>query len=119
MVEEVPVVSYSNYRTFVLLQVLLQPVDGFGIKVVGRLIEEQYVGLLKQQTTERPRRRSPPERCSTDWSSGGQRRIHRTLQLTVEVPGIGSVDDVLQLRLTGEELVHLVLIFVVFGQSNF
>ena len=119
MVKEVPVVSYSNYRTFVLLQVLLQPVDGFGIKVVGRLIEEQYVGLLKQQTTERHTTAFTTGkmfyRLVFGWTT---KRIHRTLQLTVKIPGIGSVNDVLQLRLTGEELVHLVLIFVVFGQSE-
>ena len=37
----------------VLLQVLLQPIDGLGVQVVGRLVEQQHVGLLQQQTAER------------------------------------------------------------------
>ena len=119
VVEEVAVVGYGDYRTFVLLQVLFQPVDGLCIEVVGGLVEEQHVGLLEQQAAE----------CHTTAFTTGKMLyglvfgrttecIHRTLQLTVEVPCIGSVDDVLQLCLTGEELVHLVLILVVFGQTE-
>ena len=111
--------GYGDYRTFVLLQVLFQPVDGLCIKVVGGLVEEQHVGLLEQQATE----------CHTTAFTTGKmfyrlvfgrtaECIHGTLQLAVEVPCIGSIDDVLQLCLTGEELVHLVLVFVVFGQAE-
>ncbi len=48
VVEEVTVVRYGNHRTLVLLQVLFQPVDGFGIKVVGGLVKKKHVGLLQQ-----------------------------------------------------------------------
>ena len=48
VVEEVAVVRYGNHRTLVLLQVLFQPVDGFGIEVIGGLVEEKHVGLLQQ-----------------------------------------------------------------------
>ena len=40
-------------RALVLLQVLLQPVDGLGVQVVGRLVEQQHVGLLQQQAAQR------------------------------------------------------------------
>ena len=48
IVEEVAVVGNGNDRTFVLLQMLLQPVDAFSVQVVGRLVEQQHVGLLQQ-----------------------------------------------------------------------
>ena len=46
MVQKVTVVRHGNHCTFVLLQVLFQPVDGLGIEVVGRLVEQQHVRLL-------------------------------------------------------------------------
>ena len=54
------------------------------------------------------RRRSPPE--SFDDVRVGRRqaqRVHRVLELRVEVPGAGRFDRVLHLRLLLEDLVHL------------
>ena len=48
MVKEITVVRHGNHRTLVLLQVLFQPVDRFGIKVVSGLVEEKHIGLLQQ-----------------------------------------------------------------------
>jgi GTP-binding protein LepA len=45
-------VCYGNYRSFVLLQVLFQPVNAFCIQVVGRLVEQQDVRFLQQQTAQ-------------------------------------------------------------------
>ena len=44
--------------------------------------------------------------------------VHRTLERRVEVPCIGSIDDILQLSLTAEKLIHLVRVFVVFGETK-
>ena len=44
--------SYGNNRTCVLVQMLLQPLYALGIQVVGRLIEQQYIGLLQQKTAQ-------------------------------------------------------------------
>ena len=52
IVKEVTVVRNGDYRSLVLLQVLLQPVDALGVEVVGRLVEEEHVGLLKEQTAQ-------------------------------------------------------------------
>ena len=52
IVEEVAVVCHGNHSAFILLQMLFQPVDAFGVEVVGRLVEKQHVGLLKQQAAE-------------------------------------------------------------------
>ena len=45
--------------------------------------------------------------------------VHGASQLGIEVPGIGGVDDVLQLALSCKEGVHLIFVLVVFGQSEF
>ena len=44
--------------------------------------------------------------------------IHSPFQTAVEVPRVGGINDVLQLSLTGKELVHLVLVFVIFRQTK-
>ena len=46
MIEEVTVVGDGDDGALVLLQVALQPLDAFGIEVVGGLVEEQDVRLL-------------------------------------------------------------------------
>ena len=52
MVEEVTVVRDADNGTGILLQMLLQPVDRLGVQVVGRLIQQQYVRLLEQQSAK-------------------------------------------------------------------
>ncbi len=37
----------------IVAQVLFQPRDGFGVKMVGRFVEQQQVGLRKQQLAKR------------------------------------------------------------------
>ena len=119
IVEEVTVVCYCNNCAFVLSKVLLQPVNAFCIKVVGRLVEQQYIRLLQQQATK----------CHTTAFATTQRfdllvgtwttkRIHSTFQFAIQVPCIGAVDDVLQLALTGKELIHLVFVLIVFRKTK-
>ena len=43
---------------------------------------------------------------------------HRTIELRVHVPGVSSVDHILQLRLARHEFLHLIRVFVVFGQAK-
>ena len=87
-----------------------QPTD-LGVKVVRRLIEQQDVGLLQQQTAqsnaafftagkaldERLRRRAA-------------KRVHRHLKPRVEVPRIGVIELFLNLALPFDERVHLVIV---------
>ena len=40
---------HDQDRAFIFDQVLLQPRDGLGVKVVGWLIEQQHVRRFKQQ----------------------------------------------------------------------
>ena len=120
MVEEIAVVSNSDYRSFVLLQVLLQPVDAFGIQMVGRLIEQQHVGLLKQQAAQSHTAAFATRQVFHQLVFGRTAQsIHRTLQLAVEVPRIGSVDNVLQFGLAGKERIHLLRVFIILRKSEF
>ena len=51
MVKEVTVVRHSYHCAFILLQVLLQPVDALGIQMVGWLIQQKDIWFLQQQST--------------------------------------------------------------------
>jgi len=99
--------------------VLFEPVDGFRVEVVGRFIEQQHVGFLKQQTTESHTTTLTTAEVFRELVAFRTAQcIHCALQLVVEVPRIGGVDDVLQFRLPSEELIHLVSILVVFRQCE-
>ncbi len=112
MVKEISVVGNRNNCTLILLQVLFQPVNRLGVKVVGRLIKQQYIRLLQQQ---------PTQRDTAALTTGKSRYllvvrralegIHRTLQLRVNIPRICRVYAVLQFGLAGHQRIHLVRVF--------
>ena len=109
----------GNDGSLILLKVLLQPVDRLCIEVVRRFIEQQYVGLLQEQSTESH---------TTTLATGevlhrpiGRRtveRSHGTLKLGVHVPCVCGIDDVLQLSLATHQFLHLVGILVIFRQAK-
>ncbi len=93
----------------VLLQVALQPGDAFGVEVVGRLVEQQDVGLRQQQA----RQRHAALLAARQLGHGGvtrrtAQRVHRLLHLGVEVPQVLRVDLVLQRRHLVGRLVGIV-----------
>ena len=109
IVEEVAVVGNGNHRALILLEVLLEPVDTLGVEVVGGLVEQQHVGLLQQQAAE-----GHASALTTREVGNGQVALwaakggHGAVELRVHVPRVGSVDEVLHLRLSRHQLVHLV-----------
>ena len=111
VVEEVTVVRNGNYGTFILTQVLLQPVDALGIEVVRRLVQKQHVGLLQQQAGRVPHGVARlPTAPWTLWSgSGAPQSIHRALQNAVQLPAVDVVDLLVQLALTLDQAVHLIV----------
>ena len=52
VIEEVAVVGNGDNGAGEVVQVVFQPGDGFGIQVVGRLVEQQHVGVRQQQAAE-------------------------------------------------------------------
>ena len=53
VVEEIAIVRHRHHGARKFLQELLEPIDAFGIEVVGRLVEQQHVGLGQQQPAQR------------------------------------------------------------------
>ena len=119
IVKEVAVVGHSNHRSLVLLQMLLQPVDALGIQMVGRLIEQQHVGFLQQQSAQSyTAALTTREILHTPIARRTIQRCHRTIQFRVHIPSISRIDDILQLSLTLHQFIHLVGILIVLGQSE-
>ncbi len=117
VVEEIAIVRHRHHGAGVAHQELLQPVDRLGVEVVGRLVEQQHVGIGQQQLAQRdtalfaarqiadhrvPRRQS--QRVGGDFhlrvevgAGGGENRLAARLLLgqLVEIGiglGIGGVD---------------------------
>src|SRR6478735_3759705 len=87
VVQEVPVVGDGDDGAGVLLEVLLEPEHALGVEVVGGLVEEQQVGRLEEELAE------GDAALLTTGQDGDVRvrrraaeRVHRLLELRVEVP---------------------------------
>ena len=52
IIQKIAVMGHAHHRSGKALQKLLQPLDRLGIQVVGRLIQQQHVGLAEQQLTQ-------------------------------------------------------------------
>ena len=98
MVEEVAIVGDGDDRTRVGREVLLQPEHALGVEVVRGLVQQQQVGCLDEElaqrhaaalTTGEDRHRLVRRRAA--------QRVHRLVELRVNVPGISGVDLGLQL----------------------
>ena len=76
--------------------------------MVGGLVEQKYIRLLKQQAAKRHTATLTPRECADLLVIGRTtQRIHGALELIVDIPGIGGIELILQLGLAVDELVHL------------
>ena len=109
VVEEVAVVRHRDDRALVLLQVLLQPLHGFRIEVIGRLVEQQNVRLLDHEATEGHAAFFTAGQ-HTDLLIGRRaaQRIHGDFEFAFQLPAVRCLDLFLQLRLLVDELFHLI-----------
>ena len=98
VVHEVTIVGDGNDGTLVLVQELLQPQDGFGIQVVGGLVEQQQVWSLEQQLAQ-SHTAALATGAHVHWGIRVRalQSVHRLLELGVEIPTVGGVDFGLQL----------------------
>ena len=97
VVEEVAIVGDGDDRALVLGEVALEPVDGLGVEMVRRLVEQQQVGGAQQQPAERDAAAlAAGERRHVGVGGRQAQRVHRVLDRRVEVPSVGGVDLVLQ-----------------------
>ena len=97
VVEEVAVVGDRDDGARVLLEEALEPVDRLGVEVVGRLVEQQQVGVAEEQAGE----------GHAALLAAGQGRdvgvvgraaqgVHRDVDVAFQVPGVGGGDPVLE-----------------------
>ncbi len=108
VLQEVPVVGDRHDRARVLLQVLLEPLHALGVEVVRGLVEQQQVGLLQQQLAQGHAAALPAGQHRHVGVSGrAAQRVHRLLELGVEIPGVQVVDLLLQHAHLGHERVEV------------
>ena len=108
VVEEVAIVGDGDDRARVLLERALEPGDRLGVEVVGRLVEEQQVGLGEQEPAERDAAAlAPGERGDVGVARREAERVHGDLERAVELPGAGGVDLGLEVGLLLEERVDV------------
>ncbi len=108
VVEEVPIVGDGDDGAGVGREVLLEPEHALGVEVVGGLVEQQQVGLGEQQLGERDAALlTTGEVLDARVARRGAQRVHRLLELGVEVPRVGGVDLLLQVAHLGEQGVEV------------
>ncbi len=108
VVEEVAVMRDRDHGALVVLQEPLEPGDRFGVQMVGRLIQQQQIGLRQQQPAERhPPPLAARERAHVLIARRAAERIHRDLDRALQLPPIDRVDLLLQLGLLGHQRIHV------------
>jgi len=104
VVEEVPIVGDGDDGPRVLLEEALQPLHGFGVEMVGRLVEEEQVGVLEQEASEGDAALLAA-RQGRDVGVVGRtaQGVHGDVDVPLDVPGADCVDPVLERRLLGPD----------------
>jgi hypothetical protein len=97
-------------RTRIALQMLIEPGHGFGVQMIGRFVEEENVRLLQQQSAQR---HAPVLTAGEDLDRAVPGRaaqgVHCHLDPRIQIPGTKSVELFLDLGLTLDKLVHLLI----------
>ncbi len=89
VVQEVAVVGDGDDRARVLGEEALQPLDRLGVEVVGRLVEQQQVGVLEQQPAQRHASLlAAGERGDVGVVGRAAERVHRDLDVALDVPRV-------------------------------
>ena len=99
-------------RARIIAQMAFEPVDAFGVEMVGRFVEQQQVRLVEQELAQSDAALfAAREFGNIGVVRRAAQRVHRQIDLAVEVPQVLGVDLVLQLG-------HLVggLVRIVDGQ---
>ena len=110
VVKEVTVMGHENHGALVFAEVAFEPSNRFGIEVVRRFVQEQQIRFFEEQaakghaalfTAGKVRYRPVTRRAAES--------VHGNFDIAVEAPQILSVDDVLELGLFVQKLVHFVV----------
>jgi hypothetical protein len=119
VVEEVAVVGDGDHGAGEAQQELFQPFDRFGVEVVGRLVQQQHVGLGQQQLAQRDAALLAAGELADLGVPGRQaQRVGGDFQLGLGV-GAGGGDDGFQPRLFLGQLVEVGAFLGVGGVHGF
>ena len=108
IVEEVAVVGDEDDVAGIIDEMLFEPLHALGVEMVGRLVEQQDVGLLEQQPGQRhPALLAAGEIVDRGVAGRAAQRVHRDLELVVERPAVDRVDLLLKLAHFGHQRVEI------------
>ena len=98
VVEEVAVVGDDQDRARIVAQMALQPIHRLGIEMVGRLVEQQQFRLVEQQAAQRDAAALAARELGHVGVVGrAAQRVHRQIDLGIELPQVLGIDLVLEL----------------------
>jgi hypothetical protein len=108
VVQEVAVVRDGHDGARIFREMALEPRDGLGVQMIGGLVQEEQVRPLEENLAER----HPPTLAARDLrdvrvAGREAQRVHRDLELVVELPGVGGLDRVLHPLVLGHQLLAL------------
>ena len=110
VVEEVAVMGHRDHGAGVFLEEMLQPSDRLRIQMIGRLIEQQHVGLREQQSAQGDPALFPARQLADHGFPRRQaQRVGGNFEFALEFPTADRIDLVLHLRLLFHELGHLIV----------
>ena len=93
VIQKIPVVRDGNDGAGILLQIALEPRNGFGIQMVGGLVQQQHFRLGKQQPTQRDPPAFPTRKMLDFRLPGWQtKRISGYLELAFDFPCADGVN---------------------------
>ncbi len=99
VVEEVAVVGDDQDRARIVAQVAFEPRHRLGVEMVGRLVEQQQLRLVEQQLAQRHAAAlAARELRHVRVVRRTAQRVHRLVDLAVEIPQALGLDLVLQFR---------------------
>ena len=85
-------------RAGIIAQMAFQPMHTLGVEMVGRLVEQQQLRLVEQQPAQRHAAAlAAGELADIGVVGRAAQRVHRQIDLGVELPEILGVDLVLEL----------------------
>ena len=84
-------------HALVFLQVVFQPLHAFGVEMVGRLIQQQNIGLFEEQLAQRNAALFPARQLvDGGLARRATQRVHGNFKLIVERPAIDCVNLLLK-----------------------
>ena len=98
VVEEVAVVGHDQDRAGIVAQMAFQPRHRLGVEMVGRFVQQQELRLVEQQLAQRDAAALAARKlCHVGIVGRAAQRVHRLVDLAVEIPEPCGLDLVLQL----------------------